>query len=370
MEHLVKTDALSGDVWNNFCDALKRAGEQILRADAPSDPLTRAEGFRYLSRLTRIALEMQVEAGSPEFPSFMVPSHETAKIGADNPDNYYQVALISGEYEYRVSGNRGDIQNINFSTKRGGYDTNGKLVLSGLIEAKHMHFEPDGSFELILSKHERPGNWLRLTADTSQLLVRQYLPRRREQTPARISIARIDPTHASPAALDPAKFEKQLVNAANFVGNTARMFGDWAHSYVAKVNTLPPADQALCQSVGGDPNIFYYHAYWKLGAHEALVIRVPRIPECDYWNFVIQNYWMESLDFRYFNVCVNKETATYDADGGVTIVVAARDPGVPNWIHTAGHELGTMCFRWIGASEHVHPVTEVVAVNTLKKQEA
>ena len=34
--------------------------------------------------------------------------------------------------------------------------------------------------------------------------------------------------------------------------------------------TMPPADQALCQSVGGDPNIYYYHSYWKLAPDEAL----------------------------------------------------------------------------------------------------
>jgi hypothetical protein len=80
---------------------------------------------------------------------------------------------------------------------------------------------------------------------------------------------------------------------------------------------------------------------------------------------VVQNYWMESLDFRYFDVCVNKETAKLDADGGVTVVIAHRDPGVPNWLSTAGHSSGTMCFRWVGASDPVHPVTEVVTLDAL-----
>ena len=48
----------SGRSWAEFCDALKRAGEQIQRADAPSDPFTRAEGYRYLSRLARAGMPL------------------------------------------------------------------------------------------------------------------------------------------------------------------------------------------------------------------------------------------------------------------------------------------------------------------------
>jgi hypothetical protein len=88
--HSSEEQLLSGQAWADFCETLKRSGQQILRAEAPSDALTRTEGFRYLSRLLRIALEMHVEFADADFPGFFSPSHETAKIGADNPDNLYQ----------------------------------------------------------------------------------------------------------------------------------------------------------------------------------------------------------------------------------------------------------------------------------------
>jgi len=47
-------------------------------------------------------------------------------------------------------------------------------------------------------------------------------------------------------------------------------------------------------------------------------------------------------------------------DGSVRIVVAHEDPGVPNWVNTVGHSQGTMCFRWIRATEHPQPRTRVV----------
>ena len=124
---------VSGQTWEQFCEVLKRAGNQVLRPETPSNAFDRAEGWRYLSRLLRIGLEMFVEAGTPEFPTFMVPSHETAKIGADNPDMGYMAARISGRYRYRVWGTRGTVSSINFSTKRGGYDQRGSSCPAGSL---------------------------------------------------------------------------------------------------------------------------------------------------------------------------------------------------------------------------------------------
>ena len=75
---------------------------------------------------------------------------------------------------------------------------------------------------------------------------------------------------------------------------------------------------------------------------------------------------------RYFTVHVNKHTAKYGADGGVRIVVAHTPPpaapadgGAPfNWIDTAGHAEGTMCFRWVKPAVPddalPHPLARVV----------
>ena len=114
-----------------------------------------------------------------------------------------------------------------------------------------------------------------------------------------------------------------------------------------------------------DPHICYYHGYWKLGPEEALVIDVTP-PECDYWNFQLNNHWMESLDYRYHRIAINKSEAICQEDGSVRIIVSHTDPGHPNWIQTAGHHLGTMCFRWIRAEVPVQPQTSVVKLSDLE----
>ncbi len=350
--------------WSDFCVALARAGAQILRADAPADPLTRAEGFRYLSRLTRGALESCVELADPEAPGLYSLSHETLKIGADNPDNFYQNATLDGRLTYRISGTRGTVHYLAFSTKAGGYGTTGGLAPTGFLDSTTLAVGADGRFELIVSATPQPGNWLPMTPETSMLIVRQTFLDRAQERRAELSIAR-HPEATAPRPLDPATVAARLANAARFVEGTARLFADWAREFAAHPNVLPRQDQARYQAAGGDPSIHYYHGYYRLGPDEALLVEVPRVPPCESWNLQINNHWMESIDYRYHRAHVNKHTAVYAADGSCTVVIAGRDPGRPNWLETAGHAEGTMCFRWIGAVEIVDPRTRVVPLASL-----
>ena len=129
-------------------------------------------------------------------------------------------------------------------------------------------------------------------------------------------------------------------------------------------NALPPNDQQMCQRAGGDSNIYYHNSRWRLAPGQALLIEATP-PDCATWNLQISNYWMESLDYRYHRIHLNKFTASYQDDGSVRIVVAHQDPGVDNWIDTAGHSRGTMCLRWIRADHHPQPTTRVVRVADL-----
>ncbi len=350
---------MSGRSWEEFCDALKGAGQTILAEGSPEGPLDRAEGYRYLTRLTRAALESFVELGDPLAPVLHRPVHETAKIGADNPDNYYQHAVISGEYEYRIRGQRGTIHYLDFGTQSAGVASTGDSRQAGHLDAADLEMDADGRFEIHLSCDERPGNWLRMTPDTTQLIVRQTFLDRDQEKPATLEIERVG-GDGKPTPITPESLDASLARASGLVVGCASLFSGWAQGFRANhCNELPKFDDSVSMGAGGDPNICYYHSYWELGPEDALVIEVTP-PECRSWNFQLDNHWMESLDYRYYRIHVNKHTAVYEPDGSVRIVVAHQDPGVPNWIDTVGHDRGTMCFRWIRASEHPQPRTRVV----------
>ena len=146
---------------------------------------------------------------------------------------------------------------------------------------------------------------------------------------------------------------------AAFVRGTAGTFADWVRDFKAKPNELATLDQTLFFKSGGDPNIFYLHGYWQLQPDEALIIETTP-PECEFWNFQLDNYWMESLDYRYAPVWVNSHTANYNADGSVTLTIARANRGFSNWIDTDGHTSGSMLLRWTRAKTHPVPRCRLV----------
>ena len=351
---------IDGTVWRRFCEELMEAGDAILRPSCPGDAFNRAEGFRYLTRLTRAALEAHVEFGDPRFPGFYQLSNETIKIGNDNPDNCYLNSTISGRHVYRITGNRGTVPFLSIGTKSGGYESSGTMVSTGYIDAKDMKIESDGTFEILVSCDPQPGNWLPMKPETTQLIVRMTFADRENEEPASLRIECLDTKEDN--VLDPRTLESKLESAAHFVQNTANIFIDWMERYSKHINELPSDDQQTCQDAGGDASIHYFQSYWKLADDEALVIRPERIPKCAAWNFQLSNFWMESLDYRDHRIWVNNHTATYDETGNVTIVVAHRDPGpkYPNWLETTRHREGGMLFRWIDAEDFPPIHTRVV----------
>ncbi len=322
----------------------------MLQEGTPAAPLDRAEGFRYLTRLLRAGLESQLEFGDPEHPGFFQLANETIKIGNDNPDNFYQNANVSGRHRYRITGTRGTVPYLSFGTKGGGYESDGTMVPTGQLDGAELDVDADGRFTIEMSVEPQPGNWLPMQETTRSLVVRQTFGDRASEEPARLKIECLDPERSD--ALDPAELEPALQRAVAFVRGTAGMFVGWMDDYGRHPNALPSDDQEKCQRAGGDANIHYLQSRWALAPDEALLIEAKTIPECTTWNFQVSNFWMESLDYRYHRIHLNRENAVAEADGSVRIVLSHDDPGPgwPNRLETCGHTNGGMLFRWVGAT--------------------
>lgn len=355
--------AALGQAWRDFCARLAASGDLILAADAPTDAIDQAEGFRYLTRLLRIALEMNLEAADPDFPYFYKASHETAKIGADNPDNIYWNATVSAANTYRITGTRGTMAYFGIGTKANRYHIDGTMASTGELDDRSLHFNADGSFEILVSQQQQPGNWLPMEKDTSFVVIRQSYLDRAHEMPGSFQIELLGGP-AIPAPLDGGFLAASLQRSAGFVHGTAATFHAWARSFANQPNQLPDQDQSKYWRAGGDPNIYYLHGYFDFPMDHAWVIDVTP-PDCRYWNFQVSNWWMESLDYRYAPASVNKHTARQNPDGSVTIIVAAQDPGIGNFIDRRGHRVGTALLRWLGAQTHPIPRCRIVPLRDL-----
>lgn len=311
----------SGDAWAEFCDQLKGAGAAILAPGAPRDALTQAEAYRYLSRLMRGGLENFVEASDPLAPRLVTIANglreAPVKLGSDSPDNLYENAPIDGTRTYRVSGARGTVAYLGIGVQAGSYGAPGGLRTVSYAESAELAQAPppagtrpgdfDGGYLEVFIAPERPAgalNWLRSAADPSegQLLVRHTFLDRSAETPARLTVELVCSSsllpsgcdggaHTGPPNLTPERIEAGLRKTALLVAGAPLMFNGWIGGFMAHTNTLPLFDVERSNRAGGDPNIRYYHSYWRVSPGEALVIDA-NPPPCDNWNFVLCNHWM------------------------------------------------------------------------------
>jgi hypothetical protein len=350
---------VDGRAWEEFCDALRSAGRVVLDA-APEDAFDRAEGLRYVGRLATHALRSFLEESDPAHPRL---SASTPKIGGDNPDYVYTNCVVSGRFEYRLRGERADAHRIGFGTYHGGLGTPAGLQASGYLTDADLAFEADGRFEIALSARPQPGNWLPMRPESNQLTIRQTLLDRQREVPARFEIERCGAV-GPPAPLDPAEFAASLARARGFVAGVTRQFAGWSQTFAGRPNQVFPIPPELASGASGDPSTRYYNGYFELEEDQALVVDLEP-PRCEYWNLQVCNHWLESLDFMQHTTHYNQHTAKARADGSVRIVIARRDPGVPNWIDTAGHARGAIALRWVNAERDSQPRARVAALSEL-----
>ena len=92
----------SGQMWEQFCDALKPLGQRVGAEHTHGDFLTQVEGIRCLSRLVALGLDRFLEYTDPRHPDFYELQTPTRKYLGDNPDQTYRVATVDGKGSYRA----------------------------------------------------------------------------------------------------------------------------------------------------------------------------------------------------------------------------------------------------------------------------
>ena len=92
----------------------------------------------------------------------------------------------------------------------------------------------------------------------------------------------------------------------------------------------------------------------------ALIIEVTP-PDAKYWNFQLCDVWFVTTDYANRTSSLNDAQLRLDPDGRCHIVVAHEDPGVPNWLDTAGATEGCLQYRYILTRDN--PLPKVLEVD-------
>ncbi len=350
---------ISGQAWDEFCDELKAAG-QLVQEKSTCD-LDRYEGYRFLARLLRGGLYSGFEVGNGRHPT-ITTMPDQVKIGSDNPDSHYMSGTVDGRLHYRITGNRGTVHYLSFSAFTGNYGAGqDRLGRAGFIHGSDLILDEDGNYEIHVGPTQRGDIWLETAPEPTQIAVRQFFLDRTNEKVATVNIECLDHDELPPP-LSAERVDKALKSSVAFVKGCSSLFTDWVDRLGDGArNALSLEVQNRSQGAWADPNQIFRHGAYDLAENEALLIKFTP-PDCFYWNFQVDNRWMESLDYRHLPVTVNKHTARYEPDGSVQIVVAHADPGFGNWMSTDGHRFGAIGLRWNQAVADVEPEVSVIAV--------
>jgi hypothetical protein len=364
--------------WTEFVEAMRDLPERVL-ARLPervrNDPQTRLEaGRRIMASFAFSTLD--AIAGDGDYPVFRAAVGQIMNIGQPNADTAYRIARITPGGTYRLRGTRGSMriaiiaQRGPFPPEPGGEGT----VLPGPSLAHHdlnaVQVDGDGRFDVLLSP-TRPGGytgeWWQLMPRTNKLWLRQVKGDWVHEEEPAIAVERLDIALGGRPRRSAAELEdciRRLPGALYYystieIEHVEKLrqngFLNDRMTYYDTTNVVGLADQ------------YYFECAYELADDEALIVEAKIPPVCGYWSVMLTNEIFETVDWYNNHSALNDTQASPDSDGVVRFVISAKDPGVPNWLDTAGYPSGQFQGRWYQSEGATLPEVRKVAFSDVRR---
>jgi hypothetical protein len=327
-----------------FLDAASEAPAR-LRASRPHlSDVDQADAEMFLAGLIDGA--MQFVAADPARPAF-VPWVTPNRRWMDNGfDSVYWMAPVDGKHRYRVTGRIGDECYLSLTLYAGDPGHPETVVLN----RNHL--------DLAVSNGEPFTVDLDPPGDACYVITRQYFNHLGADGAGTFAIEALDgPVSEAP---DPAAAKARWRAATSFLLAMTRPppAGTRPPAYVSTTPNVMGDPSAWDQSGGGGrgtPDQTYALGPYQLNRDEALVMDVI-FPPCAYASAALWNRFSQTVDRRFHRSTINQTEAIVGASGVARIVVADRDPGVPNWLDTGGHRRGSVFWRFLLAEQAPPPI--------------
>lgn len=353
-------------IWNRMLDGLRDLAPQII-AKLPEhlrdDPQMQLEAGRLL--LEALAVR-SIDAVAPggDHPMFLPALNMVLNIYQPNADTVYRQTQITPGGSYRLRGRKGSLSIAKigmYGPPAGG----GSIRALGYHDLNDLPGGPDAPFDVILSP-VRPegydGDWWELNPNTSMLNLRQVAYDWATERDPLLSIERIDipPARSRPAARDIVQRLNRLVPAT---AHTALLLID----HVEELRRGGYVNDAFKEwdVVGGFGGLFgqfYYETVYDLNDDEALVIETDYPDQVAYASLLLTNEVFETTDWYNNHSSLNGAQWHRNGDGKLRVVVSAKDPGVHNWLDTAGYPSGVIQGRWTDATSTPMPTARKVPI--------
>ncbi len=354
--------ALSGDgggtrdlasAWAHLLERLTAAGDLVASSEVNRTAVDYASGMRHLMVLLAVGIDEALRV-DPD-PVLAVTRASTDDIltwGMECPDCIYLRATLRGGETYRLFGNRGTARYVGLQTMDGIAATTNCLV-------DDLEVDADGNFDVVLSAAPHQGNWMRIDGDHPTLVVRHFFYDWDTERPSSLQIERIsEEVEPKDRAVPPdVAVSRQIHALGEFVHDNLKFFLDFNAGPPTNA-FLPPIDRSEMGAAAENRPVI---GRYELEPDEALILEVEP-PEGVYWSYSIGNQWWETIHYGRHQSSLNAHQARIDSDGILRVVISSRDPGVANWLDTAGHSNGAMILRCVRTETAPTPSARVVKI--------
>lgn len=322
-----------------------------------------SDGHRQILHHLHVALSLIAEA-DPDRPVFRRTADMRMKFLGDNPDALYYTAFINPTRAYRIRGNTGGADFTSFSFERAGNDGHPTRGVAFVLDDRDLTIAPNGDFEFRIGPGARSKPWFELTPDIGMIQTRHYFETEKAvcADPLKEIALRIEPLDdAGPRpAPDDASIAASIQRVSTFLRGTTigmpMMQPGKVPSWVSLVpNRFNPPEIPAGDIGFANRSAAYTMAPYALGPDEALVME-GRFPKCRFANVVLWNRFLQTYDYETHVISRNRRSTTLLPDGRFRIVLASRDPGVPNWVDTQGRPSGLVYWRFLLPEGDIEPV--------------
>jgi hypothetical protein len=260
--------------------------------------------------------------------------------GGGNPDCLYHYVRLHSDYTYRVFGKRGSTALFNLEV------TSGDIAECATAKRNNGDFyvlgTPNADIEIFIGGEKRNGNWIGLEPGHSFAQIRQLFNDWENETPATLHIERIGAEYPPPPITPDGVFD--YIRRYN---DCLIKLGRIDHSVVRQFYTAEPLKFQGNHTVGWT-QFAYGKTHWRCASDEAILMEAMPPAESPYWSIQLCNHFWQTMDFYFRQTSINGHQAVLDNDGRFRMVIAHRDPGVPNWLDPAGHTFGLLYMRCFG----------------------
>ncbi|WP_257538571.1 hypothetical protein [Sphingobium sp. CFD-1] len=282
-----------------------------------------------------------------------------AAVAIDNPDNFNREIPIDGDGQYAVD-IRFSVDPPQFSIvaevepeHHAGLGRNlGALTLQQL----RPFCDSDGRVTVTIGPDEGGPTHLRTEPGTRIQVYTRDSQRDWRQVPAEVSVRRLDP----PSAWSQRDEDEIARSIIDDLPAWVAFWSGFKNDFLGH-----PEPNRLIGPNGRDGGWGYLAGgRFALGEGQGLLLTID--PAGSYYTGIqIADPWTISPDPMFRMVSLNSAQVTPAADGTISYVVAGVDPGIANWIDTAGLGEGWVLLRWQGVPEGADPASFIREVRVV-----